>query len=153
MPDIGRTGFDAFHFDSKNLPDESLDAIGPKVRLVGNVNNPKALFTGAPEAAYAETMRALDAGVPAVGPECAVPLRAPTKNLKAISRAATEFPALSQADREEWRSRAEVYNLPEKSSYWGLIETSLMFKTKLRGGHQAPGHLTDGSSFILLSGG
>ncbi len=109
MPDIGRTGFDAFHFDSKNLPDESLDAIGSKVRLVGNVNNPKALFTGAPEAAYAETVRALDAGVPAVGPECAVPLRAPTENLKAISRAATEFPELSLPDREEWRSLAEVY--------------------------------------------
>ena len=110
MPDIGRTGFDAFHFDSKNLPGESLDAIGPKVRLVGNVNNPKALFTGDPKAACAETVRALDAGVHVVGPECAVPLRAPTENLKTISRAAIEFPALSQADREEWQSCAEVYN-------------------------------------------
>jgi len=40
----------------------------------------------------------------------AVPLRAPTENLKAISCAAAEFPALSQADCEEWRSRAEVYS-------------------------------------------
>jgi len=44
-----------------------------------------------------------------VGPECAVPLRAPTENLKAISRAAAEFPALSLTEREEWCSLAEVY--------------------------------------------
>jgi len=111
MPDIGKTGFAAFHFDSKNLPGESVEAIGRRTRLVGNVNNPVALFTGTPEDAYAEAVRAMNAGVRCIGPECAVPLRAPTENLQAVARAAHEYPDLSPEDRRRWEGRAHVYDM------------------------------------------
>ena len=110
MPYIGQTGFTAFHFDSKNPPAESREAIGPDMRLVGNVNNPHALFKSPPEVAYAESVRAMNAGVRCVGPECAIPLLTPAENLRAIARAAREYPGLSEEERRDWERRAPVYD-------------------------------------------
>ena len=41
---IADTGMAAFHYDSKNEPDESMEAVGGKISLVGNVNNPTTLY-------------------------------------------------------------------------------------------------------------
>jgi MtaA/CmuA family methyltransferase len=111
MEDIGKTGFAAFHFDSKNLPEESIETIGTKCQLVGNINNPTALYTGTPDAAYAEAVRAMNAGVRCIGPECAVPLRSPLDNLKAIGRAVRDYPKMSEADRLSWAARANTYDM------------------------------------------
>jgi len=111
MPDIGKTGFTAFHFDSKNLPGEAMEALGPKCQLVGNINNPHVLFKMDPEFAYAEAVRAMNAGVMCVGPECAVPLVAPTQNLKAISQAARDYPTMSEDDRKAWEAKAPEYDI------------------------------------------
>ena len=46
MAYIRETGFDGFHFDSKNDMRRSLAIMQGQCRLVGNVNNPQTLFRG-----------------------------------------------------------------------------------------------------------
>jgi methylthiol:coenzyme M methyltransferase len=79
---IAETGMAAFHFDSKNDPAESMKIVGRRIALVGNINNPETLYAKGPDAVRAEVLRALDAGVPMVGPECAIPLQTPIENLR-----------------------------------------------------------------------
>jgi len=85
---IAGAGFDAFHFDSKVDARAAVQAVGDRMSLVGNVNNPEVLYAGTPEMAEAQARYAVAAGVRIVGPECAVPLRTPIANLKAITRVA-----------------------------------------------------------------
>jgi [methyl-Co(III) methanol-specific corrinoid protein]:coenzyme M methyltransferase len=84
MPYIRETGFDAFHFDSKNDVQRSLEIMGESCRLVGNINNPQTLFCRPVSAVQEEVRRVVDAGLTLVGPECALPLACPLENLKAI---------------------------------------------------------------------
>jgi len=86
---IADAGFDAFHFDSKVDAVAAVQAVGDRLSLVGNVNNPDVLYSGTPEQAEAQARAAVKAGVRIVGPECAVPLRTPIANLKAIRRGAS----------------------------------------------------------------
>ena len=44
-PFIADTGMHAFHFDSKNSPQEAMDAVSDKIALVGNINNPETLYS------------------------------------------------------------------------------------------------------------
>lgn len=91
MPYIANTGMAAFHYDSKNDPAESMEAVGGRIRLVGNVNNPETLFARGPEEIRAEVFKNLEAGVQMVGPECACPLQTPLENLRAIPEAVLEW--------------------------------------------------------------
>ena len=91
MPYIAETGMAAFHYDSKNKPDESMEAVGGRISLVGNVNNPETLFARGPEQVRAEVRKKLDSGVQMVGPECAIPLQTPIENLLAIRDAVLEW--------------------------------------------------------------
>ena len=84
---IATTGMSAFHYDSKNKPQESMDVVGDKIALVGNINNPETLFSKGPDEVREEVFANLDAGVPMIGPECAIPLQTPIDNLKEIPRA------------------------------------------------------------------
>jgi len=84
---IAEAGFDAFHFDSKVDAKAAVDAAGPRLSLVGNVNNPETLLRGTPASVAAETRYALATGVRVIGPECAVPLQTPLANLRAIVEA------------------------------------------------------------------
>jgi [methyl-Co(III) methanol-specific corrinoid protein]:coenzyme M methyltransferase len=90
---IAETGMAAFHYDSKNEPAESMEAVGGKIALVGNVNNPETLFSKGPEEVKAEVWKNLDAGVQMVGPECAIPLQTSIENLRAIPEAVLEWHA------------------------------------------------------------
>ncbi len=83
---IAEAGFAAFHFDSKVDAKDAVRAAG-RMSLVGNVNNTELLLRGTPEAVAQHARYALDAGVRVLAPECAVPLRTPLDNLKAIHRA------------------------------------------------------------------
>ncbi|MCL4188459.1 MAG: MtaA/CmuA family methyltransferase [Rhodobacteraceae bacterium] len=87
MPYIAETGMAAFHFDSKNRPDESMAAVCGHCALVGNINNPETLFARDPEQVEAEVLANLEAGIHLVGPECAIPLQTSIENLRAIPRA------------------------------------------------------------------
>jgi [methyl-Co(III) methanol-specific corrinoid protein]:coenzyme M methyltransferase len=77
----------AFHFDSKNTPAESMSIVDERIALVGNINNPETLFSRGPEDVESEVFLNLDAGVPLIGPECAIPLQTSLENLQAIPQA------------------------------------------------------------------
>jgi MtaA/CmuA family methyltransferase len=93
---ISQAGFDAFHFDSKVNAGEALAIVDGRISLVGNVNNPETLLHGTPEQVKEEVRALLEAGVEIVGPECAVPLVTPNRNLAAIVEAASEWPGMSR---------------------------------------------------------
>ncbi len=84
-------GFDCFHFESKVDHVKAVQEVRGKMSLVGNINNPETLLFGTPEDVRAEAMRAIEAGVNILAPECAVPLTTPIANLKAITEAADEY--------------------------------------------------------------
>lgn len=91
MDYIAQTGMAAFHFDSRNDPAEATGIVGDRIRLVGNVNNPTTLYSKGPEEVRAEVYRALDAGVPIIAPECAIPLRTKLENLLEIPAAVKDW--------------------------------------------------------------
>ena len=91
MKYIAQTGMAAFHYDSKNGPEESMDAVNSRISLVGNINNPETLFAKGPEEVREEVRQNLDAGVQLIAPECAIPLQTSLENLKAIPEAVREW--------------------------------------------------------------
>ena len=88
---IAQTGMAAFHYDSKNSPDESMEVVSDRIALVGNINNPETLYSKGPEEVMAEVRKNLNAHVRLVGPECAIPLQTPLENLKAIPEAIRQW--------------------------------------------------------------
>ena len=86
MEYIAQTGMSAFHYDSKNHPQESIDITQDRISLVGNINNPETLFARGPEEVRQEVYKNLDAGVQLVGPECAIPLQTAVENLMEIPK-------------------------------------------------------------------
>jgi MtaA/CmuA family methyltransferase len=91
MEYIAQTGMAAFHYDSKNDPNESIHIMKERISLVGNINNPETLFSKQPDAFKKEVIKNLEAGVHLVGPECAIPLQTSIENLKAIPDAVKEW--------------------------------------------------------------
>lgn len=88
---IAQAGFTSFHFDSKVDPFRAHEIVAGRISLVGNVNNPVTLFDGTPEDVRKEVFSICKAGIEIVAPECAVPLRTPNANLKAIVDAVEEY--------------------------------------------------------------
>ena len=91
MEYIAQTGMAAFHYDSKNAPDESMDIVDDRISLVGNINNPETLFAKGPEDVRQEVYKNLEAGVQLVGPECAIPLQTAIENLTEIPKAVCDW--------------------------------------------------------------
>ncbi|HSB79086.1 MAG TPA: MtaA/CmuA family methyltransferase [Candidatus Methylomirabilis sp.] len=83
---IADAGFAAFHFDSKVDAEDAVQAAG-RMSLVGNVNNTELLLRGTPDAVTQHARYAVDSGVRVLAPECAIPLRTPLENLRALHRA------------------------------------------------------------------
>ncbi len=90
---IAETGMAAFHYDSKNQPEESMDAVHDKIALAGNINNPETLFAKGPAEVRGEVLANLEAGVQIVTPECAIPLQTPIENLLEIPKTVKEWHA------------------------------------------------------------
>ena len=91
MEYIAQTGMAAFHYDSKNDPQESMRIMRNRTSLVGNINNPETLFSKGPEEVRREVYKNLDAGVQLIGPECAIPLQTALDNLKEIPKAVRDW--------------------------------------------------------------
>ena len=91
MEYIAQTGMAAFHYDSKNKPDESMEVMKNRISLVGNINNPETLFSKGPDVVRQEVYKNLDSGVQLVGPECAIPLQTTIENLKEIPKAVRDW--------------------------------------------------------------
>jgi uroporphyrinogen-III decarboxylase len=87
---ICQSGFDAFHFDSKNDAYQAVEIVAGRLRLVGNVNNPDTLYRGKVEQIDREVRYAREAGVAVIGPECAVPLNMHSRYLRRIVEAARQ---------------------------------------------------------------
>ena len=84
---IAQTGLDCFHWDTKTGPPAEVRKLaGTKLALMGGINN-LLLLNGKPEEILAAARQAAAAGIDTVGPECAIPLRTPLANLKAIAAA------------------------------------------------------------------
>jgi [methyl-Co(III) methanol-specific corrinoid protein]:coenzyme M methyltransferase len=90
MEYFAQAGFDAYHFESANDAVKARQIVGQRMSLIGNINNPDTLLRGTPEDVLRECRYAIAAGVDILGPECAVPLRTPNRNLLAILAAAEE---------------------------------------------------------------
>jgi [methyl-Co(III) methanol-specific corrinoid protein]:coenzyme M methyltransferase len=58
---------------------------GDKLSLMGGVSN-MMLLGGKPHEVQAAAVHAHQAGINIIGPECAIPLRTPIDNLKAIAK-------------------------------------------------------------------
>jgi methylthiol:coenzyme M methyltransferase len=84
---ICEAGFDCFHFDSKVDARDAVRTVDGRMSLMGGVNNPEVLLQGMPDRAAGQARYAVAAGVQVIGPECAIPLRTPLDNLRAIAGA------------------------------------------------------------------
>ena len=80
------SGFDAFHFDSKNDPVKMLELAGNAIRLTGCVNNADILLNGTREDVVAQVNSILQSGIRMVSPECAIPAYVKNDNLRAITQ-------------------------------------------------------------------
>ena len=96
MPFIAETGMHAFHFDSKNSPQEAMDAVSDKIALIGNINNPETLYSKDTEDVKKEVFECLNAGVQLIAPECAIPLKTKAENLIAITEGISDWIAETQ---------------------------------------------------------
>lgn len=82
---INQTEINLFHFDSK-VPDETArKEAAPHLSLMGGTNNPVLLRTGTKEQLIKDFENKLKYKIDIIGPECAVPLDAPLKNLLVFS--------------------------------------------------------------------
>ncbi len=88
---FAQTGFEAFHFDSRNNPKEAMDIVKDRILLTGCINNPNVLLNGTKEDVKRDVFKALDAGIQLISPECAIPCRVPNQNLIAISESVKEY--------------------------------------------------------------
>jgi [methyl-Co(III) methanol-specific corrinoid protein]:coenzyme M methyltransferase len=93
MPYLAQTGMAAFHFDSRNDPQEAMDAVDGGINLVGNINNPQTLYSRGPDEVRKEVYACLEAGVQMIAPECAIPLQTKLQNLLAIPDAVKDWSA------------------------------------------------------------
>jgi len=83
-------GYDGYHFEWQINAKEAVRIVGGRMSLVGHISNIQALLQGSPEDVYNQARYSIKAGVDILAPECAIPLRTPLENLKAIVTAAQE---------------------------------------------------------------
>jgi len=77
---IRKTGFSCFHYDSKN-DDLLMRKAARGISLAGGTNNTQLLLSGSEEEIIRDIECKISTGVEIIGPECAVPLNTPLKNM------------------------------------------------------------------------
>jgi len=85
IPYVTRTGLECFHFDSKVPADVARELAGEGLSLMGGTSNFSVVREGTPERIAADVAEKLRFNIDIIGPECAVPLDAPYRNLKLIA--------------------------------------------------------------------
>ncbi len=92
LPIIGQMadcGFAGLSVEEKVDLGAAKKAIGErKVALIGNVPSAGVLLNGSEDEVYAEAKKAINAGIDILAPSCGIAPRTPTKNLRAMVRAA-----------------------------------------------------------------
>jgi hypothetical protein len=71
-----------FYIPFEEIQPAQLDLPSPDV--VGHIQSQDLLLHGTPAQVAAAARYAMEAGVRMIGPECAIPLRTPLENLKAV---------------------------------------------------------------------
>jgi [methyl-Co(III) methanol-specific corrinoid protein]:coenzyme M methyltransferase len=81
---ISKTGIAAFHWDSKSGIEDIVKGAGENLALVGGTSN-LMLLNGTPGDVEKDFDDKVSHGINVIGPECAVPLQTPLKNLAAFA--------------------------------------------------------------------
>ena len=100
---IAKTGIECFHFDSKVPSATSRTLAGEKLALMGGSSNFEIVKNGTPKSIEADVKEKIACGIDIIGPECAVPLDAPWRNLKLIADVVQEQFG-QQSDSQDWRT-------------------------------------------------
>lgn len=87
IPFIRETGLECFHFDSKVAAATARKLAGTRLSLMGGTSNFDIVRSGTPDGIAADVAEKIASGVDIIGPECAVPLDAPWRNLQLIAAA------------------------------------------------------------------
>jgi len=82
---IRQTGLPCFHFDSKVPAADARRLAGERLSLMGGTSNLEVILGGTPEAVAEDVREKADCGIDIIGPECAVPLNAPFRNMQALT--------------------------------------------------------------------
>lgn len=85
IPMIRGTGVEGFHFDSKVPADQARMLAGPSMALMGGTSNYTIIQKGTPEKIAADVQEKIASRIEMIGPECAVPLNAPYRNLQLLA--------------------------------------------------------------------
>jgi [methyl-Co(III) methanol-specific corrinoid protein]:coenzyme M methyltransferase len=85
IPRIGETGLECFHFDSKVPTAVARERAGEGLALMGGTSNLDVIRTGTPERIREDVREKVEHGVDIIGPECAVPLDSPFRNMKILA--------------------------------------------------------------------
>ncbi len=88
IPFIQKTGIDCFHYDSKVPTPVARQLAGDRLALMGGTSNINLIRNGTAELITQDVQEKIAAGIDIIGPECAVPLDAPMKNLVWLAREA-----------------------------------------------------------------
>ncbi len=81
---FAETGVDCYHFESQVGIADAVEAVAGRMTLMGNINNPELLLSGAPGEVADACRQAIEGGVHILAPECAVPLTTPLENLRTL---------------------------------------------------------------------
>jgi len=85
IPYIRDSGIDCFHFDSKVPTATARRLASSELSLMGGTSNFDVVRQGTPEVIAADVEEKLKHRIEVIGPECAVPLDAPYRNLKLMA--------------------------------------------------------------------
>ena len=90
IPYLRETGIACFHFDSKVPTATARGLAGDRLSLMGGTSNLEIIRGGTPEGIRAEVQEKLGHGIDIIGPECAVPLDAPYRNIALLAEEASK---------------------------------------------------------------
>jgi len=84
IPYMRETGMACFHFDSKVPTAKARELAGEKMSLMGGTSNFRIIREGTSETIAADGREKKACRIDIIGPECAVPLDAPYRNMKML---------------------------------------------------------------------
>ena len=88
---IAQSGFECFHYDSRNDARAALAEVDGKILLTGGIDNTGVLLNGQPEDVREQALDLMEAGIPLISPECAISLKTPNRNLVELTRTVREL--------------------------------------------------------------
>ncbi len=87
---IADSGISCFHYDTRVPAGMASKLAGGKISLMGGVSNINSLLPNDESAIRADVIRAINAGINVIGPECAIPLSTSTASLRNIKKTLSE---------------------------------------------------------------